>query len=110
MENDMAELITAEIFNHLVQLAALEMRVEETEYLRSELNHQLTSIHELEAIPLDVDTAVSSHGITYAPDIMSKPRPDDWVPYINSDDIITQAPESEDNYIVVPDIPHEELE
>jgi len=37
----MADAITAEIFDHLVELAALELQPAEAEYLRAQLNSQL---------------------------------------------------------------------
>ena len=40
----MAEEITAEIFDHLVELAALELEAKEAEYLRAQLNSQLKAI------------------------------------------------------------------
>ena len=56
----MPEEITREIFDHLVDLAALEMDEEEADYLRKELNNQLNAIHELEAIEFDPSTPVTS--------------------------------------------------
>ena len=106
----MTEEITKEIFAHLVQLAALELDAQEAEYLRRELNHQLTAIHELEAIPLDPETPVTSHGVPYTPETPPPPRADEWIPYPGPETILAQAPETEDGYIVVPDIKHEELE
>jgi aspartyl/glutamyl-tRNA(Asn/Gln) amidotransferase C subunit len=106
----MADEITPEIFNHLVLLAALELSPEEAEYLRRELNHQLKAIHELEAIPLDPGTPVTSHGVPYTPDITPPNRDDRWAPYPTPQDILAQAPESDEGYIVVPEIPHTELE
>ena len=106
----MTDTITPELFNHLIQLAALELSPEEAEYLRRELNNQLKAIHELEVIPLDSSTVVTSHGVPYTPEITPPIRSDDWVPYSNPEDILAQAPETEEGYIVVPDIPHTELE
>ena len=104
------DAITVEIFEHLVQLAALELTPEEAGYLRAELNHQLKAIHELEAIPLDPHTPLTSHGIPYTPQVRPAIRPDEWIPYPHPEDILAESPESEDGYIVVPDIPHTELE
>lgn len=103
------EHITPEIFEKLVDLAAIALDHTQSEYLRSELNNQLTAIHELMAIPLDDATPVALHGIKY--DDQDKPplREDTWQPYPNADAIIAQAPVSEDRYIVVPEIPHEGL-
>jgi aspartyl/glutamyl-tRNA(Asn/Gln) amidotransferase C subunit len=106
----MAEEITREVFDHLVQLAALELGHDEAEYLRRQLNNQLKAIHELEAIPLDPDTPIASHGVPYPPEISPPPREDDWNPFPEPEEILAQAPETEERYIVVPDIPHMELE
>jgi aspartyl/glutamyl-tRNA(Asn/Gln) amidotransferase C subunit len=106
----MAEEITVEIFNHLVELAALELSSEESEYLRGQLNNQLKAVHELEAIPLDPATPVASHGVPYTPENIPPIRRDEWAPYPAPDDILAQAPETDEGYIVVPEIPHTELE
>ena len=63
----MTDSITPETFAHLVQLAALELNAEEAEYLRGQLNNQLKAIHELEAIPLEQNTPVSLHGVSFTP-------------------------------------------
>ena len=105
----MSDQITPELFNHLVRLAALELSPEEAEYLRRELNNQLKSIHELEAIPLDPSTEITSHGVPYSPQITPVTRSDEWIPHPDPEEILAQAPEVEDGYIVVPDIPHTEL-
>jgi len=104
------DVITPEIFNRLVELAALELSPDEAEYLRQELNNQLKAIHELEAIPLEADTPITSHGVPYTAEISAPIRQDEWLPHPHPEDILAQAPETEDGYIVVPDIPHEELE
>ena len=103
-------LISVDLFNHLVDLAALDLQPGEGEYLRGQLNYQLKAIHELEAIPLDPGTPVTSHGVPYTPEISPTPRPDEWLPFSNPEDILSQAPETEEGYIVVPDIPHTELD
>jgi len=102
----MSEQITPEVFDHLVDLAALELNADQAEYLRKQLNNQLKSIHELEAIPLDADIPISLHGVPYAAAESAAPREDEWHPYANAKDILKQAPQLEDDYIVVPDIPH----
>jgi aspartyl-tRNA(Asn)/glutamyl-tRNA(Gln) amidotransferase subunit C len=104
------EEITREIFDHLVDLAALEMDEGEAEYLRSELNSQLEAIHELEAIELHPGVAITSHGVPYTDDISSPLREDTIEPCTEADAILEQAPEVEDRYIRVPDIPSEALE
>ena len=106
----MTEQITPDIFTHLVDLAELDLTPEQGEYLRRELNNQLKSIHELEAIPLDADVPISLHGVPYPAAISPALRADEWFPYEDSARIIEQAPQSVDGYIVVPDIPHTTLE
>ena len=105
----MTDEITPELFNHLVELAALELSAEEGEYLRKQLNNQLKAIHELESIPLDPATPVASHGVSYTPTTSPAIRHDVVVPYPNPAKLLAGAPETEDNYIVVPDIPHQNL-
>lgn len=106
----MSEQISPEVFDHLVLLAALELDLEEAAYLRRELNNQLNAIHELEAIPLDRSTPPTSHGVPYTTEISPSPRADEWDPYPRPADILAQAPETEDGYVLVPDIPHTDLE
>jgi aspartyl-tRNA(Asn)/glutamyl-tRNA(Gln) amidotransferase subunit C len=106
----MSDPITPELFNHLVELAALELSAEEAEYLRHELNNQLIAIQELEAIPLDASTPVASHGVPYTPEISPAARSDAWIPYPDPNRILDGAPETDDGYIVVPEIPHQDLE
>ena len=105
----MKDTITEDLFEHLVSLAALELTSSEAAYIRAELNNQLTAVQELEAIPLSVGTAITSHGISYGPQNSMPIRRDEWHAYEHPEAIIAQAPESEDGYIIVPDIPHEEL-
>ena len=106
----MTDPITPEIFQHLVALAALELDAEEAEYLRRQLNGQLRAIAELESIDLDGQAPVTSHGVPYGPSIRPPLRGDDVRPAAEADAILAQAPETEERYIVVPDIPHTELE
>jgi aspartyl-tRNA(Asn)/glutamyl-tRNA(Gln) amidotransferase subunit C len=105
----MTDAINPELFAHLVQLAALELSPEEAEYLRRELNNQLKAIHDLEAIPLEKDTPVTSHGVAYTPEIIPPGRDDTWMPDLAGKDILPLAPQSEAGYIIVPDIPHTDL-
>ena len=107
----MTDEITPEVFAHLVDLAALDLDPNEAEYLRKELNNQLKAIHELEAIPLSTSTQVASHGVPYTPETSPLLRPDIWQPYDDPQGILHQAPDSsDDGYLVVPDIPHADLE
>lgn len=106
----MSEEITPEIFNHLVTLAALELDEKQAAYLRRELNQQLKAIHELEAIPLEDDLKITTHGITYNQSTSPALREDTWLPHPKPDEILSQAPHVDDHYIIVPDIPHEKLD
>ena len=101
--------ITLEIFAHMVELAALELDEKEAEYLRRELNNQLKAIHELEAIPLDEDTPLTYHGVPYTTEISPGIRDDEVIPCEDVKAIVSQVPQMEEGYIVVPDIPHEDL-
>jgi aspartyl-tRNA(Asn)/glutamyl-tRNA(Gln) amidotransferase subunit C len=105
----MSAEINRQLFDHLVTLAALELSPDESEYLRQQLNNQLKAIHELEAIPLDPGTAITSHGVPYTAQISAPLRADEWIPCSDSDEILEQAPETDERYIVVPDIPHTDL-
>jgi aspartyl-tRNA(Asn)/glutamyl-tRNA(Gln) amidotransferase subunit C len=107
---DTAETITPEIFEHLVQLAAFELNAEESEYLRKELNAQLSAIRELEAIDVDPAVTITSHGVPYTMGIAPALREDEILACPEAEDILAGAPCSDERYILVPDIPHEELE
>ena len=109
-KNDSQELITPEIFVHLVQLAAFELTSEEGEYLRKELNAQMSAIRELEAIRVDPETSITSHGVPYSPAITPALREDLIESSPEAEDILAGAPDVQERYIIVPDIPHEELE
>ena len=102
--------ITADLFDHLVGLASLELSQEEAEYLRQELNNQMKAIDELEAIPLSDETPITTHGVPYTQQITPDARDDEWQACPNPEEILAQAPEVRDGYVVVPDIPHTDLE
>jgi aspartyl-tRNA(Asn)/glutamyl-tRNA(Gln) amidotransferase subunit C len=104
------EDITPEVFNHLVQLAALELDDHQAEYLRNELNKQLASIRELEAIQLEESLPAASHGVPYPPEHKPALREDEWEICPEARAITAQAPQFEEGYIIVPDIPHTTLE
>jgi aspartyl-tRNA(Asn)/glutamyl-tRNA(Gln) amidotransferase subunit C len=106
----MTDAITPELFAHLVDLAALQLDPEEGEYIRRQLNLQLKAIHELEAIPLDESLPITSHGVAYTAAISQPPREDAWAACPNPEEILAQAPQVDDGYIIVPDIPHTKLE
>src|SRR3970040_2995937 len=69
-----SERVSPEVFEHLVQLAALEVNPEEAEYLRREMNGQLTAIRELEATQAPEGLPIISHGAPYTPDISQQLR------------------------------------
>jgi len=103
------EKINREVFDRLVELAAFALDEDEAEYLRGELNGQLKAIAELEAIEIPADVEITSHGVPYPPEARPALRADEAFPCEDVEDILAQAPELEDRYIVVPDIPNEEL-
>ncbi len=105
----MTESITPELFAHLARLAAFDLPHEEAEYLRAQLNNQLKSVRELEAIPLEEGIEISPYGVPFTPDISSQPRLDEWEPFPGASEILAQAPEVDEGYFVVPEIPHTEL-
>lgn len=106
----MSDPITPEIFVYLVELAALELDEKQAEYLRHQLNNQLRAINELEAIPLDKDVPAALHGVPYSEAVSPALRKDEWRAFPNPAELLEQAPQTEDGYIVVPDIPHTTLE
>lgn len=106
----MKDKLSPETFAHLAELAALQLDAEEAEYLRQQLNNQLNAIHELEATPLDEEIKVTAHGVPFPPGISPALREDIWDPYPNPEEIIGQAPQADDGYIIVPDIPTTDLE
>jgi len=107
----MPDEIAPDVFDHLVELAALELAPEEADYLRRQLNGQLRAIHELERIPVPDDVPPAAHGVPFPPEIRpplraDAPRQDDWGLAAR---ILAQAPEREEGYFVVPDIPTESV-
>ncbi len=104
------EKITPQVFQRLVNLAAFDLSPAESEYLRRELNNQLVSIEILESISIDAEVEAAAHGVPYPPERSPAFRADEWITDPHRADILAQAPEMEDGYIVVPDIAQEELE
>lgn len=102
--------ITKELFKHLVELAEFDLAPDEAEYLRKELNRQLTAIKTLETIILDDETRPISHGIPYPAEQRAGIRPDEIIPCEDVDAILAQAPIVSERYLIVPEIPHEELD
>ena len=106
----MTDKISPDVFKRLAELASLELLEKEGEYLRKELNNQMISIEVLESIPIDAETGTAAHGVPYTEENSPEPREDVSRQDPNRLDILAQAPELEDGYIVVPDISHEELD
>ena len=107
---DKKQEITPEVFDHLVKLAALELDDKQAAYLRKELNSQLSAVRELEAIQLDPELSLASHGVPYNDQSSPNLRKDEWRKCDDVEDITAQAPQFEDGYLIVPDIPHTTLE
>lgn len=105
----MADEITPELFIHLVELAALELSEQEGEYLRKQLNNQLMAIHELAVIPLDASVPVASHGVAYTAASSAPIRQDVVVAHPDPSRLLAGAPETDERYFVVPEIPHQNL-
>lgn len=103
------EKITPELFERLVDLAAIALDPTQSEYLRRELNNQLNVIEELKAIKLDESVPLASHGVVINADNAPALRPDKIQPSPHSQKIIAEAPQSEDGYFVVPEIPHGDM-
>jgi aspartyl/glutamyl-tRNA(Asn/Gln) amidotransferase C subunit len=106
----MPDDITPELFTRLVELAALELTPQEAEYLRGQLNGQLKAIAELERIPVSDDIPLAAHGVAYPPSIRPPLRADQaYVDPALAERILRLAPEAEEGYFAVLDIPHESL-
>ena len=106
----MREKIDRSTFDHLVELAALELDEKQSEYLRHELNAQMDSIAQLAAIPIPEETEISLHGVEFPVETSAQPREDEWIPSDAPDEILKQAPQTEGRFFVVPDIPHTSLD
>ena len=102
--------ISRETFDHLVELAALELGRKEADYLFTQLNNQLSAVHVLESIEIAKDVPPASHGVPYTKKSSSSLRSDEWDACPDSDAILQQTPEMRDRFIIVPDIPHTTLE
>lgn len=105
----MSDEINPEVFAHLVELAALQLSPQESETLRRELNHQLTAIHQMQAIPLAAETPIASRGVTYTKDASPALRHDEAHPHPTPANLLKGAPETAEGYIVVPETPHQDL-
>ena len=111
MMNKKDNPIPRDIFDHMGGSGCFfPRRNRKKSYLHEQMNNQLNSIRELQAIPIADDIPVTTHGVDYGQDGKPHLRKDDWVACENSGDILAQAPRVENDYIVVPDIPTTELE
>ena len=110
MTDSTTEPIDPKVFDHLVQLAQLQLDDDERSYLRRELNRQMLAIYQLEAADLPDSAGITSHGVPYPEPIRPELRADQIEPSVFADAILEQAPKREGRYLVVPDIPHESLE
>ena len=70
----------------------------------------LTVSSDLESIDLATDLPITSHGVPYSAETRPELRHDRAEPSGKADAILEQAPEVEERFFVVPDIPHTELE
>lgn len=93
--------ISPELFQKLVGLAALELTYEESTYLLTEMNHQLSSVNALLQVPLDADIQPTLHGIQCQG---AGPRADVWLPFPTPNEILAGAPEIKDGMFAVPDV------
>ncbi len=93
--------ISPELFHKLVGLAALELTDEESTYLLTEMNHQLSSVNALLQVPLEEGIQPTLHGIECQG---AGPRADAWQPFPTPSEILAGAPETEDGMFAVPDV------
>lgn len=105
----MADIISPELFDKLVELAALELDPAEAEYLRRQLNNQLKAVAELERIPVPDDIPPAAHGVTFGRGLRPAWRADEPARTVDPAAILAQAPFADDGYFVVPEIPHTQL-
>jgi len=106
----LSDEISPDLFARLAELAALELDPRESEYLRAQLNGQLKAIAELERIAVPDDVPPAAHGVPFPPEIRPALRADDadCDPAL-AERILRLAPEGDEGYFVVPEIPHVEL-
>ena len=69
----------------------------------------MKAIHELERIPIPDDVPPAAHGVAFSSENRPALRGDEPRPSASAEKILRQAPEVEDGYFVVPEIPHTEL-
>jgi aspartyl-tRNA(Asn)/glutamyl-tRNA(Gln) amidotransferase subunit C len=105
----MNDQISIEVFNRLVELAAMELSDEQAGYLHLQLNNQLRAIRELAEIPINNSLEANLHGVPYIPEARPELREDAWKPFADTESVLSQVPQFEEGHIVVPDIPHTTL-
>ena len=103
-------MIDPETFSHLIELASFEFEPDQADYLRDQLNNQLRTIEELEAVPIDEDLTVEIHGVSYPQSLSQALREDTSSIFPDRNELIGQFPRFEDGYVIVPDIPHQDLD
>jgi aspartyl-tRNA(Asn)/glutamyl-tRNA(Gln) amidotransferase subunit C len=103
-------MIDPDTFSHLVELASFEFEPDQADYLRDQLNNQLKTIQELEAVPIDENITVEIHGVPFPQSFSQALRKDTSSKFADRDELIGQFPRFEDGYVIVPDIPHQELD
>lgn len=102
-------MIDPETFSHLVELASFEFEPDQADYLREQLNRQLKTIDELAAVPLEESLPMEIHGVPYPVERCQELRADESASFAGRDLLRDQFPKFEDGYVIVPDIPHQEL-
>lgn len=102
-------MIDPETFSHLIELASFEFEPDQADYLRDQLNRQLKTIDELAAVPLNDSLITEIHGVPYPSENRQPLRPDKTSEFKDRDLLTSQFPQFEDGFVIVPDIPHQEL-
>jgi aspartyl-tRNA(Asn)/glutamyl-tRNA(Gln) amidotransferase subunit C len=102
-------MIEQETFAHLVELASFEFEPDQAGYLHDQLNRQLKTIDELAAVPLDESLPLEIHGVPYPAANSQDLREDKPATFAEREKLTSQFPQFEDGYVIVPDIPHQEL-
>ena len=74
-----------------------------------QMNNQLRAMKELGAIKVESSLPLEPHGIPYPEANSPKRRMDNWLAYPSPEKLLSQAPEVDEGYIIVPEIPHKDL-
>jgi aspartyl/glutamyl-tRNA(Asn/Gln) amidotransferase C subunit len=102
-------MIDPETFSHLIELASFEFEPGQADYLLDQLNRQLKTIDELAAVPIDESLPMEIHGVPYPAENSQGLRSDTTSSFPDLDFLTSQFPQFEEGYVIVPDIPHQEL-